>query len=83
VEASFVLWQSDNVLQVPASALFRHQEGWAVFAVEQGSAKQRPVQVGHRNGLVAEILSGLAEGEQVISHPDDTVREGAAVKPRG
>jgi HlyD family secretion protein len=83
VEASFVLWQGSNVLQVPASALFRHQEGWAVFAVDQGIAKQRQVQVGHRNGLVAEILSGLAEGDQVIAHPDDTVREGVAVKQRG
>jgi HlyD family secretion protein len=82
VEAGFVLWEGQEVLQIPASALFRYQEGWAAFAVEQGIAKRRQVQVGHRNGLVAEILSGLAEGEQVIAHPDDTVKDGGAVRPR-
>ena len=31
VEASFIIWEDRNVLQVPASALFRKGEGWAAF----------------------------------------------------
>lgn len=80
VEARFILWQGDNVLQIPASALFRFHEGWAVMAVEQGRAEVREVTVGHRNGLEAEITSGLTEGEQVIIHPDDRVEDGTRVR---
>jgi HlyD family secretion protein len=48
VEARFVLWHEDDVLQVPASSLFRYNEGWAVFVVENGRAVRREVQVGQR-----------------------------------
>jgi len=82
VEASFILWEGEGVLQVPASALFRPGEGWAVFAVDGGFARRRAVQVAHRNGLVAEIAGGLREGEQVIPHPDDAVKDGQAVRLR-
>ena len=39
VEARFVLWEGKDVLQLPTSALFRHGEGWAVFALEGGRAR--------------------------------------------
>lgn len=79
VEAAFVLWSGDRVLQIPASALFRDGEQWAVFAVSSGFARKRWVEVGRRNGLAAEVLSGLKEGELVIPHPDDKVTDNAAV----
>jgi HlyD family secretion protein len=79
VEASFILWQSDKVLQVPSNALFRYQDGWAVFVIEDGMAKRRKVEVGHRTGLAAEILSGLKDAEKVVAHPDETVEDGKAV----
>ena len=53
VEARFILWHEDSVLQVPASSLFRYKEGWAVFVVENHHAERRVVKVGQRNGLVA------------------------------
>jgi HlyD family secretion protein len=80
IEASFVLWEGNDVLLAPASALFRLQDGWAVFAIEQGTARRRPVQIGQRNGLLAEILSGLAEGDTVITHPDSSIADGALVQ---
>lgn len=79
VEASFILWQENNVLQIPASALFREGEGWAVFVVSEGKAVKRTVQIGHRNGLSAQIVSGIDEGERVIVHPDDRVHDGVRV----
>lgn len=82
VEASFVLWESPNVLQVPAGSLFRHQDSWAVFAVEENRARRRRVEVGQRNGQAAEILAGLNEGEWVIARPDDTIDEGKVVARR-
>lgn len=82
VEARFILWEDDGILQIPASALFRVNDGWAVFVMDNETAKRRLVGVGKRNGLSAQIVKGLAEGEKVITHPDDTIEEGVAVKPR-
>jgi HlyD family secretion protein len=79
VEAAFVLWQGEKVLQIPASALFRDGEKWAVFVVEGSLARKRVVEVGHRNGLAAEVLSGVKEGERVVPHPDDKIADGAQV----
>jgi HlyD family secretion protein len=83
VEASFILWESDSALQAPASAIFRQGEGWAAFVVEDGTARRRPVEIGRRTGLAVQIVSGLKEGERVITHPDDTVADGKRVQPRG
>jgi HlyD family secretion protein len=82
VEAVFILWEGDNVLQVPTSSLFRHGEGWAAFVLQDGKAQLRPVEIGHRSGLTAEILSGLEEGEAVIPHPDDSIEDGTLVERR-
>jgi len=82
LDANFIIWEGKDVLQVPASALFRAGEGWAVFAVEKKRARQRKVEVGHRNGLTAEILSGLTDGQTVIMHPDDAVHDGGKVRVR-
>ena len=82
VEARFVLWQADDVLQVPTSALFRQGEGWAVFAVEGGRARVTPVETGQRAGLATQVLSGLAAGTRVVSHPDDKIADRIRVKPR-
>ena len=82
VEAKFILWHEDDVLQVPASSLFRFKEGWAVFVVENHHAKRRVVEVGQRNGLTAQILDGVSEGEGVVNHPGDDVEDGVRVKDR-
>jgi HlyD family secretion protein len=82
LEASFIIWEGKDILQVPASALFRSQEGWAVFVVKNNRALKREVKVGQRTGLAAEILSGLTEGEEVISHPDNSIEDGTRIHPR-
>lgn len=82
VEASFILWEADDVLQIPASALFRDGDGWAAFVVEEGKAVKRRVEVGQRGGLHAQVLSGIRAGQQVVVHPDDRVRDGVKVAAR-
>ncbi len=82
LDTSFIIWEGKDVLQAPASALFRKGEDWALFTIENKRARLRTVEVGHRNGLSAEILSGLKEGEMVVAHPDDEVKDGARVKVR-
>ncbi len=83
VEPRIVLWESDDVLRVPLSALFRHEQRWAVFVVEDGRARLRPVEIGQGNGLEAEVVDGLTAGERVVAHPGDRVAPGARVTERG
>lgn len=82
VESEFILWRTDDVMQIPANALFRYKDGWAVFVVEDGRANHRLVKVGQRNGLFAQILEGLTEAEKVITHPDNTIEDQVPVKQR-
>ncbi len=82
VEVRFVVWEGHDVLQVPASSLFRHNGGWAAFVVRKGRARLQPVKIGHRNGLKAEVLGGIRAGERVITHPDDRIKNGTRIRPR-
>ncbi len=82
VEISIIIWEKNGVLKCPTSALFRAGDAWAVFAVRDGRARQTTVQVGQRNALEAELMGGLAEGDQVIVHPGDTVADGVQVVAR-
>ena len=82
VEARIVVWEGDDVLKVPAGSLFRHEGGWAVYVVEGGAAALRLVEIGHNNGLEAEVLSGLSESDEVILHPGDKIKPGVAVVSR-
>lgn len=81
VLARFIVWEAPNVLRVPTAALFRHDDGWAVFVVEGGRARLRPVTVGREAGLAAQVVGGLEEGEIVIVHPGNEVEDGARVTP--
>jgi HlyD family secretion protein len=82
VEISVVIWERTGVLKVPTSALFRVGDAWATFAVRDERAAQTNVQIGQRNAIEAEVLSGLSEGDQVIVHPGDTIENGVAVTQR-
>ncbi len=82
VEASFILWEANDVLQIPASALFRDGDGWAAYVVQQGKAVKRRIDVGQRSGLAAQVISGIQEGEKVVVHPDDRLRDGVSVTAR-
>ena len=82
IEAAFVLWEGDNLLLAPASALFRQGQGWALFVEDAGRARLRPVQVGQRNGLDAQILAGLKAGERVVAHPNEKIADGVRIQGR-
>lgn len=80
VEAKIVVWESENAVKVPVSALARVGDAWTVFTVENGRAKRQPVVIGRRNPLEAEVLKGLSEGAVVIVHPGYDVNDGARVQ---
>jgi HlyD family secretion protein len=82
VEVRVVSWQSDSVVKVPVGTLFRRGEGWAVFRVENGIAHLQPVRLGERNEVEGQILEGLSEGQSLVLHPPDTLKDGARVRAR-
>ncbi len=82
VEVRVIVWQSDAVLKVATSSLFRRGENWAVFVAENGRARLRTVEVGPRNGSEAQVLKGLSEGQIVIVHPSDTIKDGSRITAR-
>lgn len=53
-----------------------------MFVVRDGRARTTPVEIGQRNNRLAEVVSGLAEGEQVVLYPSDRVSDGTAVAER-
>lgn len=81
----------DDALRVPVSAVFPStrtptgEDGaraMAVFVVDGGRARLRPIEVGGRNGEDAWIVSGLRVGERVIVYPGDAVTDGGRVEAR-
>lgn len=82
VEVRIIVWSKADVLKVPTSSLFRHDSGWAVYKVVDGAAVLQPVEVGQRNGLEAELLSGLAEGDRIVVYPSDAIQNGVRLTSR-
>lgn len=78
VEASIIVDRADNVPYVPISALFRYEGKWSVFKVVDGRTERAEVGVGRINDQIAEVVSGLSEGDTVVIHPgtdiDDDMR---------
>jgi len=97
--ADIITAQKDNVLAVPVAALvvrdkpeaagkpaakskLEQEEG--VFLVENERAKFVPVQKGIMGELTIEIVSGLSDGQTIVSGPYDILRnlkDGDLIKP--
>ncbi|MEX1027112.1 MAG: HlyD family efflux transporter periplasmic adaptor subunit [Candidatus Paceibacterota bacterium] len=82
VDCRIIVWQSDRVVWLPTSALFRVGDEWHVFRVEDRRAVLTPVQIGQDNGLQAEVVEGIAVDTPVIVHPSDAIEDGAPVTQR-
>ncbi len=82
VETRVVVWEEQDVVLIPASAVFRQGEGWAAYRVTAGVARLVEVETGRRNGLAVQILGGLEPGDAVIAHPSDRVTDGVEVVAR-
>jgi HlyD family secretion protein len=82
VEVRVAVWHSDDVLVVPAGALFREGNAWKTFIYQNGRARLTTVEAGHSDGRFTEVLSGLKAGDPVLLHPPDTIRDGSRVRER-
>ena len=75
-EASLIRNRRAGALIAPRAAL---KDG-AVFVIEGGVAKRRPVTVGFRSLSAVEILSGVAENAEVAVTQLESLREGIRVQ---
>ena len=82
VEAQIVIWEEEDALVVPSSALFRSGGQWAVFTVENNRAHLSLVEIGHNNGRSAEIKNGLEPSAQLILYPGPGLSDGMRVERR-
>jgi len=80
VEIRATVWESNDVLVIPASTLFQRGGGWAVFVVQDKRAHLRRVGIGHRTGASVEITGGLNAGERVVLFPSDKVDDGSRIR---
>jgi HlyD family secretion protein len=81
VDVRVVVGEASNALRVPLGALFRHAEGWALYKVVAGRALLTKVQAAQADSRYR-VLSGVAEGDQVIVFPSAQIADGVRVKPR-
>lgn len=72
-----------DVLVVPKDALVQAQGGWSVFVNEDGKAMPRIVEIGAALNNSFEVLSGLAEGDEVVVRGNERLRPGQEIAPSG
>jgi RND family efflux transporter MFP subunit len=79
LEVNIMAAERQNALLVPPNAVREN----AVWAVEDGRAVQKPVQVGIRGASHTEIRRGLSGRDCVVSDPSDKLKNGQRVSVKG
>ena len=70
-----------DVLSVPKDALVQARGGWTVFVAEDGKAQPRQVTIGVALGDRFEVLTGLTEGDIVVTRGNERLRPGQDIAP--
>lgn len=78
-DARIIVWEKQDALKAPVSAVFRYGDGLAAFVLEDDRVRRRAVSVGRRGTLDLEVLDGLEEGERVVIHPPNELDDGSRV----
>ncbi len=73
----------ENTLLLPKKALLLESETDQVYVFDNGVAKKRMLEVGFVSGDTIEALSGLEEGDVVVTVGQDGLREGLAIRVPG
>jgi len=79
VDARVIVAENRDAVRVPLGALFRDGDRWAVYVIESGRARLRPVEVGVQDDQFREIRSGLVPGDAVVLFPGSEVEDGKKI----
>ena len=82
VEVQVVIWENQDTVIVPSSALFRKNGQWAVFVVENEKAKLTEVEIDRNNGTQASVTKHLSVDDRVVLYPASELANGAHVVNR-
>ena len=85
-QVTIVLGKAENALLIPASVLEkRNRDGSYDIDVHQkdGTLVTRKVTTGLNNRVDVEVLSGLEEGEQIVTGRADSSARGSSTRPPG
>lgn len=78
-----VTLSATEALVAPEEAIVAQAADTYVFVVEDGKARRAPVRTGLRKAGEVAILSGVAEGDMVVTRGLQSVRDGGAVNVVG
>ncbi|MBP9925561.1 MAG: efflux RND transporter periplasmic adaptor subunit [Cyclobacteriaceae bacterium] len=67
VKVELILDSSDNAIMVPTEAVIPEQAGKKVFVLENGKVQEVKVETGIRTANMLEILSGLKQGDTLLT----------------
>ena len=73
----------EDVLQVEKKALVAEAEGSYAFLFQDGTAEKRLLDIGIAEGDYVEVLSGLSDGDSIITVGQEGLRNGAPVRIAG
>lgn len=79
-DVQVVVWQSLDVLKLPPNALYRCNQAWCVFSVQDRKAQEQIIEISQRSTFEAEVRFGLQAGEPVILYPNEQVKARTRVK---
>ena len=79
------LQRAEGVLAVPIAAVTRWDDREGVFVVREGQAAFQPVELGISDGQWRQVLSGLEEGQLVVTTGKEFLQPGSPVRvaPQG
>ena len=81
--ATLELERKDNVLTIPVQAVVKNGNEASVLVIDsQNRVESRAVQVGLQGSSLAEVKSGLSEGDRVITGGQSKYQVGETVKPQ-
>ena len=79
-DIEFVAEDLKSVLVVPQKSIVITDDKTSVWVVKDGVAKLVEVELGAETADYAEIISGIKEGEKVITEGQDELKEGKSIK---
>lgn len=82
VDVKVAVWHADDALLAPSGAIYREGNAWKAMVLRGGRARAVEVRADHSDGRMTEITGGLKEGDVLLVHPPDTVKDGSRVKAR-
>lgn len=66
-EVSFVIEEANNAVVLPRNTVIQGDDGYYVYVVQNDRAVKVPVTVGIDNGAEIEVLTGLKQGDNVVT----------------